>query len=541
MAASVENLQTEVSQLRSALQRESLKLATKDRELAERERVIAEKQRSLTAKDGALAEHQNALTAKDAKIKQLESWLREVLQREYGSSSEKSRADHPQLFADDDGEEDDQAGASSSVQIAGHERKRRGRPRLSPELPRVEVVHDLTEAEKVCAEHGCQLTPMGEATSEQLEFQPATLYVLKHIQKKYACPCCEGHLVTAAKPPSLIPKSIATPALLSWIAASKFCDALPLYRQSVIFKRLGVPLDRTTMASWMITCGERVQPLVNLLWDKLRAQAVIHMDETPVQVLDEPDRKAQSKSYMWVTAAGPPQAGIVLFHYDQSRAGHVAKDLIADHQGALMADGYEGYGPVCAVNGITRLGCWAHARRKFVVAQRQQPKGKTGAADEAVALIARLYAVERSCKDAEPDARYRARQEKAAPVLQKLRAFLEKHQPRTAPKTAFGKALTYLGNQWPHLERYVEDGAYPIDNNRAENAIRPFVIGRKNWLFSQSVRGVRANANLYSLIETAKAHGLDPHAYLRELFERLPAATTVEDYEALLPHVIQNT
>jgi len=488
----------------------------------------------LQARDAAL-EH------RDAKIAQLESLLKQALQREFGPSSEKVPAEQSQLFDEGSDENSAEADEASSIQVAPHRRRRRGgRVSLSQDLPRVEVVHDLSDEDKVCAEHGCALTPIGEVTSEQLEFQPAKFYVLKHIQKKYACPCCEGHLVTAAKPPSLIPKSIATPALLSWIAASKFCDALPLYRQSAIFERLGVTLDRTTMASWMIACGERLQPLVNLLWDRLRSQPVIHMDETPVQVLNEPGRKAQSKSYMWVTAAGPPDAGIVLFHYDQSRGAQVATHLAGDHRGALMVDGYEGYGAVCAQPQITRLGCWAHARRKFVVAQRQQPKGKTGAADRAIALIAKLYAVERASKDLDAAARHRARQEKAVPMLSQLKAFLEKHQPRTAPKTAFGKALTYLANQWVHLERYVDDGCYPIDNNRAENAIRPFVIGRKNWLFSQSIKGVRANANLYSLIETAKAHGLEPHQYLRTVFERLPQASTVEDFEALLPNAVKD-
>ena len=333
---------------------------------------------------------------------------------------------------------------------------------------------------------------------------------------------------------------MATASLLSWIVASKFCDALPLYRQSAIFERLGMQLDRTTMANWMITCGERVQPLVNLLWDRLRDQPVIHMDETTVQVLDEPDRKPQSKSYMWVSTAGPPDRGIVLFHYAPGRGGQIAKDLLGDHTGALMVDGYEGYNGVCASQAITRLGCWAHARRKFMVAKRQQPKGKTGAPDQAISLIGKLYVLERGMKDSTDDERYRARQDRAVPNLSKLREFLERNQPRTAPTTALGKALTYLGNQWQHLVRYVEDGRYPIDNNRAENAIRPFVVGRKNWLFSKSVAGVRANANLYSLIETAKAHGLDPHAYLNTIFDRLPHAVSVADYEALLPGAVKD-
>ena len=477
---------------------------------------------------------------KDAKITQLEALLVQALHREFSASSEKISAEQARLFDELDSADDDALKETAEpIQVDGHERKKHGRPRLSADLPRVEVIHDLTDAEKVCSEHGCELTPIGEVTSEELEFQPATLHVLKHIRKKYACPCCEGHVVTALRPPSMIPKSIATPALLSWVVVSKYQDALPLYRQSLIFQRLGVSLDRTTLANWMMACGERVQPLVNLLWDRLREQPVIHLDETTVQVLNEPGKTPQSKSYMWVSTAGPPDAGVVVFHYDKGRSGQVPKDLLGDYKGTLMVDGYEGYNGVCATNALTRLGCWAHARRKFVAAKRQQPKGKAGAADQAVAWIGKLYLIERATKDMTDDERYRARQDKALPILKLLRRWLEKTQPRTAPKTELGKALTYLANQWSYLARYVEDGGYPIDNNRAENAIRPFVIGRKNYLFSQSIRGVRANANLYTLIETAKAHGLDPHAYLRRVFKDLPSAVSVEDIEALLPQRVK--
>jgi len=200
-----------------------------------------------------------------------------------------------------------------------------------------------------------------------------------------------------------------------------------------------------------------------------------------------------------------------------------------------MVDGYEAYDAVCQSQSIDRLGCWAHARRKFIEAQRAQPKGKVGKPDQALSWINRLYGIERAVRDASAEARYAARQAQAVPTLDKLRQWMQKHAPNTVPGTALGKALTYLSNQWPRLARYVEDGRYPIDNNRAENAIRPFVVGRKNWLFSQSTRGVKSSANLYSLISSAKAHGHDPHAYLRYVFEQIPAAETVEDFEALLP------
>lgn len=471
------------------------------------------------------------------RIEQLEAMLKESLHREYGASSEQVPPEQARLF-DEPGDADEVPEASESVTVIGHSRKKSRRPRLSEDLPHIDIVHDLDEADKVCREHGCALNPLGEEVSKKLHFQPAQLQVERHIQKTYVCPECEGGIHTAPKPPSLLPKSMATPSLLAWVTVSKFCDALPLYRQSQIFARLGAELDRTTLANWMMAVGEQVQPLVNLLWDKLREQDVLHMDETPVQVLNEPGKTPQSKSYMWVSTAGPPDAGIVLFHYDPSRSGKVAQGLLAGTSCALMADGYEGYNRLGS--DIVRLGCWAHARRYFIRAQRQQPKGKTGGADQALAWIGKLYQLERNLKEVGVEARYQQRQAKAMPLLNKLRIWLDKTQPRTAPTTALGQALTYLDNQWSRLARYVDDGRYPIDNNRAENAIRPFVVGRKNYLFSQSIRGVRANANLYSLIETAKAHGVDPHAYLIRIFEQLPTVNNLEGFEALLPDKIKD-
>jgi transposase len=308
-----------------------------------------------------------------------------------------------------------------------------------------------------------------------------------------------------------------------------------LYRQLAMFKRIGVELDNTTLANWMIKCGELVQPLINLLQEKMQQQATLHMDETTVQVLKEPDKPPQSKSYMWVMRS--MQA--VLFHYEPTRSGAVPKQLLADFNGALMVDGYEGYSDVCAANHLVRLGCWAHARRKFVEAQHVQPKGKTGKADEALALIQKLYRIEKENQHTTAEQRYLIRQQQAKPLLDKLKTWLDKSVPGVLPSSAIGKALLYVHNQWSRLIMYIENGDYPIDNNAAENAIRPFVIGRKNWLFSTSQRGARASANLYSLVESAKMNGLDPWAYLLKVFTELPLAHSLLDIEALLPDSVR--
>jgi len=479
------------------------------------------------------------LEQKDLRIHQLEALIKKFQHREFGPSSEQTPPGQGRLF--DEGEAisaplDDE---DASVEVKAHARKRTRRPRLSDDLPRVDIIHDLSDAEKVCPEHGCDLVPMGEEISEQLQFIPATVQVQRHICKKYTCPACEGRIVTARKPPQPIPKSVATPSLLSWVAVSKYADALPLYRQSQIFARIGFEVDRTTLARWMVACGELIVPLVNLLWDRLRAEAVVHMDETTVQVLAEPGKTPQSKSYMWVSVAGPPDAGIVLFHYAPSRSGQVAKTLLEGYAGALMVDGYEGYEAACTPQ-VTRLGCWAHARRRFIEAQRLQPKGKTGKPDQALSWIHKLYGIERLLKDSSAAETFTIRQARSVPILEQVRRWLDDTLPTVLPGSELGKAVSYLNQQWPRLIGYVDDGHRPIDNNRAENAIRPFVVGRKNWLFSQSVNGVTASANLFSLIETAKAHGVDPHRYLNHVFTELPKTNTIEQIEALLPDKVKN-
>ncbi|WP_345259001.1 IS66 family transposase, partial [Marinicella pacifica] len=293
---------------------------------------------------------------------------------------------------------------------------------------------------------------------------------------------------------------------------------------SQMFKRLDISISRTNMADWMIKCGALIQPLINLLEDKLLDQPVMHIDETTVQVLKEPGKKASSKSYFWVRSA----ANIILFDYSPSRSATVAKKLTQGYQGTLMCDGYGGYDQLPQ----NKLGCWTHARRYFIkVLDQSEHQG----ARKMVQLIAELHQVEKQTKDDPPDKRQLARQDKSAAILEKIKTLKDESLLSCTPTSTFGKALGYLHNQWPKLIAYIEDGRYPIDNNPAENAIRPFVIGRKNWLFANSQNGAKASANLYGLIETAKAHGLNPEKYLTEIYRQLPNAKTVEQIEQLLP------
>jgi hypothetical protein len=286
----------------------------------------------------------------------------------------------------------------------------------------------------------------------------------------------------------------------------------------------------------MIHAGTLIQPLINLLRDRLLAYDIIQMDETPVQVLKEPGKTAQSKSYLWLQRGGPPDQSVVLYDYDPGRGAGVPKRLLESFAGYLQTDGYDGYNAAVVEGSLIHVGCMAHARRKFSEALKAQgKKKKKGNAHHGLALIQKLYRVEKQARALTPEARHNQRQQHARPIFDTLRTWLDNVLPQVPPTSATGKALHYMNNEWPKLIRYLDDGRLEIDNNGAENAIRPFVVGRKNWLFSTSVKGVKASANLYSLIETAKANGLEPYAYLRHLFTELPKATDVEAIEALLP------
>jgi len=408
------------------------------------------------------------------------------------------------------------------------------RSALPAELSRVDVVHEVPQAQRICP-CGTPMVEIGQDISEQLDIVPMQVRVLRHIRKRYGCPGSVHAPVTAALPPQPLPKSNASADFLAMLLAVKFVDGLPLARFEYVLERHGAPVPRQTLARWVIGSARLLQPLHNLMRDFLLDASLIHMDETVVQVLKEKDRSPTSNSYMWVQTGGPPERPVVLYDYDPSRSAKVPVRLLEGFNGYLMTDGYDGYNALERTEGIERLACWAHVRRRFVEAVRVQPKGKRGKADEALALIGKLYGIEREHKQASVDARHLARQHSSVPVLAELQAWLQKTQPLVTPKSALGTALAYMGNLWSRLTRYTERGDLPIDNNRCENAIRPFVIGRKAWLFSDTPAGAHASAVIYSLVQTAKANGLEPYAWLRQVLRDLPAARTVEEVEALLP------
>jgi transposase len=482
----------------------------------------------------------------EQEINLLHERIRLLYGKLFGKKSEKHpvRENSPQLPLFDMPEPTEIEPERETVEVPAHTRQKRGRKPLPVELPRVEVVHDVDEAEKTCG-CGARLAKIGEEVSEKLDLIPAIIRVIRHIRPKYACKQCEGleteggTVKIAPPPPQIIDKGIATAGLLAHILTAKFCDALPFYRQEKQFDRLGADVGRATMCNWAMKAAEACQPVLDLLHREIRSGPLINIDETTVQVLDEPGRAATTKSFMWVCRGGPPGTPGFRYHYAPSRASTVARELLDGYAGIVQTDGYSGYDYLDHDPAITHAGCLAHVRRKFDEARRGsgKPSGKTGSADVALSYIGKLYRIESEAKrKGLTSEQVRAlRQERAAPIFDDFRTWLHKKATQVVPKSLLGVAVHYALSQWDRLVVYLEHGAMTPDNNLAENAIRPFVVGRKNWLFAGTPKGARASADLYSLIETAKANGLEPYRYLRYLFEKLPFARSAEDYRALLP------
>ena len=488
-------------------------------------------------------------------IHYLEERIRLLQNELFGRKSEKRyRQDGLQLpiFEQHHGDQGvSETAADNTIVVPAHRRTKPGRKPLPENLPRVEVIHDLAEEEKVCA-CGAPLSRIGQDVCERLDYIPAKVQVLRHVRFKYACKACQGveddgpTVKIAPAPVQLIEKSMATAGLLAHIVVSKFADALPLYRQQKIFARLGVELSRATMANWLVQVAQRCSPLIELLEHEIRSGPVIQMDESPLQVLKEPGRANTSKSYMWVFCGGTADRPTVLYHYHPTRSGKVALAFLDAYHGYIQSDDYDGYNYLGQKESIIHLACWAHARRKFteVVKARKKIRGKRASAktlaDEALDYIGKLYRIEKQAREQEMTAEqiHALRQEKAKPILEAFEKWLEKTQPLTPPQGLLGIAINYALRNWSKLTVYIEDGRLKPDNNAAENAIRPFVIGRKNWLFAGAPNGADAAATFFSLIETAKANSLEPYSYLRCLFEQLPLVKDQNGYRDLLPQNI---
>jgi transposase len=519
--------------------------------ILERENLFDEKIKLLESKDSVIEK-------KDKRIAHLEQMVRYLKLKQFGKSSERHIApgqeslfNEAEQYSDEHAEEEALVASSAeaedytdSRESTAPQKKKAGRRRLPESLPRHKIYHDIEPADKHCP-CGCELKVFDEVTSEQLAVIPAEMYVIQHCRKKYVCPKCpEKAPVTAALPAQPLPKTNASPELLSYIAVSKFLDGLPFYRQEKIWERFDIAVPRATQANWMIGCGNLAQPLVNVMVDYQYQYSLMHIDETPVQVLNEPDKPPDGKKQFWVTVGGPPEKQVFRYHYHPSRGSVVALDLLDGFKGTVMSDDWSVYAKVCEQLQLTHIACNDHARRKFKDAEKEVPQKKKSQvpskADVALSYYRKLYAIEREIKGLSIDEKTAIRQEKSIPIWSAFIAWMEKHLNQVTPESKFGKALHYTYKLKDKLSYYCTDGSLPMSNEKAENAIRPFAIARKNFLFYDSPKGAEASANLYSLIITAKHHGLNPFYYLAYVFKKLPLAKTVEDIEALLPWRLDN-
>jgi transposase len=469
-----------------------------------------------------------------------------LLYKKFGRSAEQLLSDNkqPLLFAPEaepavDTEADEN---EEKTPVKSYSRNKAGRKPIDPKLPREDRIIDISEEEKTCA-CGAKLSRIGEETSEKLHIIAPRIFVERIVRLKYACRCCEGTedennktVRIAPVEPSIIPRSIVSPSLLSTIIIQKYEDHLPFYRQETQFSRIGVTISRQDMSNWQQKAYEKLIPLFQHLKETIKNGPVIQMDETQVQVMGEEGRLDTQKSWMWLARGGPPGKPVVLYEYRITRAAYHAKSFLCGYSGYLQTDGYEGYdAAVRGMSGIIHVGCFAHARRKFHEASKATKKPQS--AEEGMKHIRKLYTLEDELRGQNLDDKefLTARKSRAGPILEQFKSWLLKRKEEVPPSLLLGKAIHYSLAQWDKMITYLDSPILTPDNNACENAIRPFVLGRKNWLFNKSPEGAESSCGMYSLIETARQNGLVPANYLLALFEKAPLASSSEDWIKLLP------
>jgi transposase len=412
-------------------------------------------------------------------------------------------------------------------------RHKHGRQQLPDCLERIEIEHDLDD--KACPACGNERCRIGAEISEQLEYFPASFKVLKHIRHKYACGKCESegynpNITAAEKPAQPIEKGLPGPSLLAYVAVSKLGDHLPLYRLENIFERQQVHVARSTMCAWMRCAGELVNPLVELMAERVRQSKVIHTDDTPVPI-QSPGAKQCRKGRIWCYL-GDEANPYTVYDYTPSRARDGPAKWLAGYEGYLQADAYGGYDGVFHTQHVTEVACWAHARRKFYDAQDSDEARST----QMLALVGQLYQIERESKELSAALRLAVRQERSVPVLEKIKNWLDAEQDVVLPRSPMATAITYALNQWQALTTYTTQGFLNIDNNASERALKRVAIGRKNWLFAGNDAAAENHARLWSLIASCELHGVDPQRYLTSVLAKI-GQTPAAEMDQFLPDV----
>jgi transposase len=478
------------------------------------------------------------------RVEYLEAQIRLLTAKRFGRSSEKTNKNQLQLFEDVFNEAEANAEPFAPepelITVPAHTRAKRNKKKaVSLEgLPETVIEYRLPEEELVCS-CGHERHVIGQEVTKELVIVPAQFSVNKHVQYIYGCRHCENHgdgsepvVVAAPKPKRAFPGSIASPSAVAHVIEEKYVMGVPLYRQEQQWARRGINLTRQNMSNWIMHAQNWLQPIYDRMKEVLLNQAIIHADETTVQVLEEAGKKAESKSYMWLYRSGRYGPGIVLYEYQPSRSGEHPKEFLKGFEGYLVTDCYVGYKDIPKV---TRVACWAHARRGFDEALKAAGKrAKDSKALEGLKFCNELFSIEDELGDLEPEERYEKRLLRSKPVLEAFLAWLQKTKEESVQQSHLGKAVAYCLNHWEELNNFLLDGRLEISNNRAERSIKPFVIGRKNFLFCITPRGAKASATTYSIVESAKENGLNPFEYLKYLFTELPNATS-DNIDEFLP------
>ncbi len=431
------------------------------------------------------------------------------------------------------------AEAEATILVPTHERNKPKRRPLPKDLPREIIRHELSLDKQLC-NCGHPLHAIGEDSYEKLDYIPAQVKVIKHVCVKYGCRHCEIGITKAPAPTDFLPKSIAAPGLLSHVILSKYEDHCPLYRQERIWQRIGVDIPRSTLCNWVLMAAERLKILMPLMREEIIKLDYARADETPVQVLEENKLRTSKKAYMWVFTTGRTDKAVIVYQFAMSRAGINAEEFFVGFAGFLQSDGFSGYNKLGKSEDVTRVGCMSHARRKFVSIVKTTKT--TGSAHYAVAVIAKLYAIEAKIKEQNLDFQETKeyRLQYAKPILLEFKLWLTQKQKQAPPKSTLGQAIYYFIEHFQALTVYLEHGFLDIDNNFGERCIRGFAVGRRNWLFMGNERGGDAAAVFFTLIESAKANGLNTYAYFRFLMTELPNIDpqNTESLFAMLPHRI---
>lgn len=515
---------------------------------------IARLKAMLAEKDAEIATQRATIRDLAGKLLWAEEKYRAMERRYFGSKAERYTPEEDRQSRLFDEAELLAEGAAppvlETVAIPAHERKKRGRKAKTAELPVREELHELSSVDRRCPCCGDERPVIGEERTSEYDLVPAHVVKVVHVRKKYGPCACEGFVASGAPtvlaapgPAKVVPGSDFTNRTIAFFLTAKYADAIPFYRMERMLVRSGLVVSRAGLCNIAVSAGRAIGPLVDLMNADIAASTAALMDETTVQVLKDGRGPPGRKSYFWAvrghSAKGKP---ILRFAYHPNRSGSFADTLLAGFRGYLQTDGYSGYDHLEGRPGLVLVGCFAHMRRKFVTAW--ETAGKTGMAGEGIEKIAAIYRVESEFRPlleqgllSEPDF-ISKRKERLEPLFDDLRNWLMNAGLVVAPQSQLGKAVAYAQGMFDKAIRFVEHSWLTPDTNRVENAIRPFVVGRKNWLFSGSPLGAHASAGLYSLIETAKANGHEPYGYLCYLFDRLPLCVGEDELRALLPYNI---